>query len=212
MSRTCIFSSIVTMPSWTRSQTTRSRICSSERSNDAYARLPCCHADGASAGAVSIVGKITYSGTSKNASQSRPESRGNSSSSRSSFDKLSLKRSWSTISFHARAKHCHSADRASTDQSTVSDLAAAAAAAAASPLCVPSSLTLKWWTHSGSFATRCFHCEMTPSLRRSARSDEHTEEQMLKKMYVSNWKTRKGTTQRSATITARITELNVRHE
>ena len=39
-----------------------------------------------------------------------------------------------------------------------------------------------------------------------------TDEQMLKKMYVSNWKTKKGTTQRSATITARITELNVRHE
>ena len=50
---------------------------------------------------------------------------------------------------------------------------------------------------------------MRGKLRRIAR---HTDEQMLKKMYVSNWKTKKGTTQRSATITARITELNVRHE
>ena len=90
-----------------------------------------------------------YSDVPKKSSQSAPEMNEKTSSSRSTLESTSVKRSDAIISFHARAQHCHSAERASTDQSAAPEAAAAAAAASESPLLVPSSLTLKWCTASG---------------------------------------------------------------
>ena len=63
------------------------------------------------------------------------------SSSRSTLESTSVKRSDAIISFHARAQHCHSAERASTDQSAAPEAAAAAAAASESLCAMRASLS-----------------------------------------------------------------------
>ena len=64
--------SIATSPSLTQIHTSRSRVCSSVRVNEGYARLPCCHTVAVKTGEESIAGNRTYSGVPKKPSQSGP--------------------------------------------------------------------------------------------------------------------------------------------